>query len=292
MNAEHKLEVLVIGSTGRQGGAVARKLLEHGHRVRAFTRKPHSPAAKALIALGADITSGDLSDEACLEGAAANADAIFAVTNWRDGGPDLEIKHGQSLVDAAKRMGTSHLVFSSVASANRHTGIPHFESKFRVEKHIVSLDVPATIVGPVSFMENILSPASLTALREGRLLRSLPAARARQTVAVEDIGAFVVALMEQRDDVIGDRFDIAGDEVTGEQEADILSRVIGRKVRCESVPLEKQRAQDAEAAIMNDWLDRVGYSADIRDLALEFPEVGWHTFEAWTREQDWASLLA
>ena len=291
MNAQHKLEVLVIGSTGRQGGAVARKLLAHGHRVRAFTRRPHSPGAEALAALGADITTGDLADEACLEGAAANADAIFCVTNWREGGPDLEVKHGRAVADAAKNMGAAQLVFSSVASANRRTGIPHFESKFKVEEYIAELGIPATIIGPVSFMENFLLPASLTALREGRLVRSLPAARARQIVAVEDIGAFAVALMEQRDDVIGDRFDIAGDEITGEQEVDILSRVIGRKVRGESIPLEKQRAQDAEAAIMNEWIDRVGYSADIRDLALEFPEVGWHTFEAWARGRDWATLL-
>ncbi len=292
MNAERKLEVLVIGSTGRQGGAVARGLLERGHRVRALTRKPHSPAAKALVALGADILGGDLSDEVCLEGAAAGADAVFAMTNWRDGGADLEVKHGRAIADAAKHMGTSHLVFSSVAGANRGTGIPHFESKFKVEEYIASLDIPATIVGPVSFMENLLMPASLAALREGRLSLNLPAARSQQLIAVRDIGSFVAALIEQRDDVIGDRFDIAGDEVTGEQEADILSRVIGRKIRVESVPLEAQRARDKEAAIMYEWLDRVGYSADIRDLGLEFPEVGWRSFEAWAGEQDWASLLA
>jgi uncharacterized protein YbjT (DUF2867 family) len=291
MDTEHKLEVLVIGSTGRQGGAVARKLLARGHRVRAFTRKPHSPAAKALAALGADITGGDLSDETCLEGAAANVDAIFSVTNWREGGPDLEVKHGRAVADAAKNMGTPHLVFSSVASANRHTGIPHFESKFAVEEHIAALGIPATIVAPVSFMENFLAPASLSALREGRLVRHLPVSRGRQLVAVEDIGGFVTSLMEQRDDVLGDRFDIAGDEVTGEQEADILSRVTGRKVRCESVPLEPRGAGDRESAVMHEWIDRVGYSADIRDLALEFPEVGWHRLESWAREQDWAALL-
>jgi len=47
--------VLVGGATGQQGGAVARQLLEKGHRVAALTRKPHSEATTRLRESGAEI---------------------------------------------------------------------------------------------------------------------------------------------------------------------------------------------------------------------------------------------
>ncbi len=59
--------ILVTGSTGQQGGAVARQLLSRGYRVRAMTRKPEGEPAKALSALGAEVVQGDLDDPNSLE---------------------------------------------------------------------------------------------------------------------------------------------------------------------------------------------------------------------------------
>nr|WP_262371560.1 NmrA family NAD(P)-binding protein [Streptomyces sp. WAC01526] len=46
------LVVAVAGSTGQQGGAVARRLLADGWTVRALTRDPTSPGARALATPG------------------------------------------------------------------------------------------------------------------------------------------------------------------------------------------------------------------------------------------------
>src|SRR5713226_6618622 len=70
------------------------------------------------------------------------------------GGTDAEIRQGIAAADAAKAAGV-HLVFTSVGSANRQTGIPHFDSKYEVEKHIAKVGVRATILAPVAFMENL-----------------------------------------------------------------------------------------------------------------------------------------
>ena len=43
-------------------------------------------------------------------------------------------------------------------------------------------------------------------------------------------------------------------------------------------------------ALNMEWLDSVGYTADMTYLKREFPEVGWETFEAWARRQDWTAL--
>ena len=50
-----ELIVVVTGSTGKQGGAVARGLLERGHKVRAVTRDPNSSQAKLLANAGATL---------------------------------------------------------------------------------------------------------------------------------------------------------------------------------------------------------------------------------------------
>ena len=74
---------------------------------------------------------------------------------------------GNSAAEAAKDAGVGHLVYSSVADTNKKTGVPHFESKYLVEKHIAGLGIPYTISAPASFMENIVAPWSIGALRQG-----------------------------------------------------------------------------------------------------------------------------
>jgi nucleoside-diphosphate-sugar epimerase len=59
--------IAVAGATGKQGGAVARKLLARGYQVRAMTRTPQSEPARQLSALGADVVQADLDDPASLE---------------------------------------------------------------------------------------------------------------------------------------------------------------------------------------------------------------------------------
>jgi hypothetical protein len=41
---------------------------------------------------------------------------------------------------------------------------------------------------------------------------------------------------------------------------------------------------------MFEWFDRTGYAADIKSLRRDFPEVKWHAFGEWAREQDWSIL--
>jgi uncharacterized protein YbjT (DUF2867 family) len=285
----NKLTVLVTGATGKQGGAVARLLLKKGHQVRAFTRKPDSAAAQELKRLGAELATGNFEDRASIESAAKSTDVIFAMSS-RELGAEVEIREGIAVADAAKAVGTPHLVYTSVGSADRRTGVPHFDSKYQVEQHIQSLDIPHTIIGPVFFMANLLGPAWLPGLQQGKLAMTLPASRGLQQVALEDIAGIAVLAMERCEEFLGRRFDIASDEVTGSQAAEIISRVSGRKVEYAEVPIAQLRAANADYAKMFEWFDRVGYSADIAGLRREFPEVGWHTFEEWAKAQSWSAL--
>jgi predicted ester cyclase len=100
----------------------------------------------------------------------------------------------------------------------------------------------------------------------------------------------VAAGIERGDTVFGRRFDIAGDELTGEEAAAILSKVTGREVHYEGFPSDVLRAQSEDMARMFEWFDSLGYAADIKSLRRDFPEVKWHTFEEWARKQDWSVL--
>ena len=98
------------------------------------------------------------------------------------------------------------------------------------------------------------------------------------------------AVIERGDTVFGQRFDIAGDELTGDEAATILSKVTGREIHYEGFPPDVLRAQSEDMARMFEWFDSSGYAADIESLRRDFPEVKWHTFEEWVREQDWSVL--
>ena len=285
-----KRSVLVTGATGQQGGAVARALLSRGHRVKALTRKPDSDAARRLVAAGVDIEVGDFGDTASLVKAATGIDTMFLMGNSYEAGVEAEIRQGILAADAAKAAGVGHLIYSSVADADKKTGISHFDSKYRVEQHIAGLGIPYTISAPVAFMENTVMPMSIAGLRQGVHAFPLPPKRVLQLVALADIGMFVTALAERRERVFGKRFDFAGDELSGEEQAKILSQVIGRPFNYQEIPLAAIRQVNEDFAVMAEWFDRVGYGVDIAALHRDFPEVRWHSYADWARQFDWSVL--
>src|SRR4029078_12813876 len=220
-----KLAVVVTGATGKQGGAVVKNLLERGHEVRAITRSTDSAKARELANAGVTLVRASLEDTAALTKALEGATSLFAMTTPFEEGTQAETRQGMSAADAAKAAGV-HLVFTSVGSANRQAGVPHFDSKYEVEKHIAKIAVRATVLAPVYFMENL--HFGKEQLAKGIYAAPLPPTRGLGQVAVADIGAVAVRLLEDPGRFVGKRFDLGGDELTGNDVLAILSRVIGR----------------------------------------------------------------
>src|SRR5260221_9429137 len=206
-----ELTVVVTGSTGKQGGAVARGLLDRGHKVRAVTRDPNSSQAKSLANAGATLVAASLEDTAAITKALEGANSLFAMTT-PSGGTEAETRQGVAAADAGKAAGV-HLVFTSVGSANRQTGIPHFDSKSEVEKHIARVGVRATILAPVAFMENLYFAKEQ--LAKGTYAAALAPTRALAQVAVADIGAVAVRVLPDPGPFPGRGFHLPGDQLTG-----------------------------------------------------------------------------
>jgi uncharacterized protein YbjT (DUF2867 family) len=283
-----ELTVVVTGSTGKQGGAVARGLLERSHKVRTVTRDPNSSQAKLLANAGATLVAASLEDTAAIRKALDGATSLFAMTT-PFGGTDAETRQGIGAADAAKAAGV-HIVFNSVGSANRRTGIPRFDSKYEVEKHIAKIGVRATILAPASFMENLYFAKEQ--LAKGIYASALPPTRKLAQIAVADIGSVAVRVLEDAGRFTGKRFDLAADELTGNDVVAILARVTGRPFSYYQVPLDVIRQRMGEDAVrMYEWFDRVGFTVDRAALRREFPDVAFHDFESWAKTQDWNALL-
>jgi uncharacterized protein YbjT (DUF2867 family) len=284
-----KLVVVVTGATGKQGGAVVKSLLERGHEVRAVTRAPDSAKARELANAGVTLVRASIEDTAVLTNALEGATSLFAMTTPFEGGVQAERRQGVSAANAAKAASV-HLVFTSVGSANRRTGVPHFDSKGEIEEHIAKIGVRATILAPVYFMENLYFGKAQ--LAKGVYATPLPPARRLAQVAVADIGAVAVRLLEDPGRFAGQRFDLGGDELAGNDVVAILSRITGRPFSYFQVPLDVIRQRMGEdGAQMYEWFDRVGYTFDRAAVRREFPDVAFHDFESWAKAQDWNALL-
>ncbi|MFW9867956.1 MAG: NmrA/HSCARG family protein [Candidatus Thorarchaeota archaeon] len=286
----NSLFVLVVGATGNQGGAVARRLIERGHKVRALTRKKDSHKAQELVKLGAEIVEGDLGDVSSLQTAMEGVDAVFAMTTPFEKGTNFEVKSGYLLEFAANTMGINHIVFSLVASSDQKTGIPHFESKYEIEKHLKSVDRPYTIIKPVYFMENLLRPTMISGLKNGKIAVPLPEDRKLQMISLEDLANMVVHIFENRDLFLKRTIEIASDEITGKQIAEILAKVIGIPIEYQELSYDDIKPIGKDFIKNFKWLNEVGYKVDISSLHQRFPEVGWHTFEEWARKQYWRAV--
>jgi uncharacterized protein YbjT (DUF2867 family) len=291
--ADNEGPVLVIGATGQQGGATAQQLLDRGRRVNALVRDPDSAGAGALRAAGAGLVTGDLDDPASLRAAMEGVSGVFLVLTMMVGprispeGVAAEERRGKAVADLALESGVEHLVYSSLNGADARSGIPYYDSKARIEEHIRALGIPATILRPVSFMDNFAT-YNRPALGSGELVVSL-AVRAdlpMQLIAVRDIGAFAAIAFEQPGQFVGRTVEIAGDVLTPPQIAEAFGRVCGLSARFRQTPIEQIRAFDQQLSQMFTFFNE--HPAEPADLsALRAQHPGLMSLETWLRLTGW-----
>jgi uncharacterized protein YbjT (DUF2867 family) len=262
--------ILVTGATGNQGGAVARHLLQRGNfTVRAFVRDPNKPTAQALKQAGAELVQGDFNDRTSLDRAVQGVYGVFSIQDFREGA-EVEIRQGKAIADAAKAADIQHFVYSSVGSAERKTGIPHFDSKFQVEEYIRAIGLPYTILRPVFFFYNYNGMRSI--IENGTLPQPLSPETKLQQLSEEDYGAMVAEVFERPADFLKREIEVASVDMTMTEIAAAFSRVLGKSVNYQQIPFEafEQQAGD-EVTSMYRWFENVGYAANLAELKRDFP---------------------
>ena len=256
--------MLVLGATGGQGGAVTTALLANGVPVRALVRAADSDGAAQLAARGVEIAVGTFEDQVLLSTAMTGVAGVFALTTPFEAGVSAEVAQGRVILAAAAQARVPHLLFSSVAGANQHTGVPHFDSKAAVETELASSGLSYTILGPTYFFDNALGGGAR--IRQGVLELPLPGDRPLQQLARADHDAFVAGVLLDPDPYRGRRIELASDAPTPIEMAAALSAAVGREVHHVQVPLARITNSDMHA--MWAFLNGPGYRVDLTCTAL------------------------
>jgi uncharacterized protein YbjT (DUF2867 family) len=281
--------IAVAGATGAQGGAVVDALLDQGARVRALVRSTGSERARNLANRGVELVQIDAKDPASLTNALREVDAFFFMTtpygDSQSADIDGEIQQGVDFADAAAAAQVPHVVFSSVGGAERNSGVPHFESKRRVEEYLLGCGLSATIVRPVFFMDNFLSMAPTVEGGELVLRLPVPDGIKLQTVAVRDIGVIVAAALLDPA-AVPETIEIAGDELTGSEIAATLGAHVGLSARYEALPVEVLDGHDDLHKMFRWFADTPAYQAGIAAVRRIDPDL-WN-LQAWLKATNYS----
>ncbi len=280
MNTSNRPTVLVTGGTGQQGGAtVSQLLLARRVNVRVLTRDPTGKAAQQLASQGVELVRGDFDDPRALAQALNGVTAAFSVQGFMDKGVALEVRRGQAMADAVKAAGGVHLVYSSVDGAERSSGVPHFESKWQVESYIRQLGLPATILRPVAFMENLRTPGLPRAMFLSLLRAAMGVDRRLQLVSTADIGWFAARALEEPRQHAHRVIPIAGDALSVREILRIWRQQSGHAPRLIPLPRFLPRIIPKDFSTMLAWFATQGYTVDIETVRREHP--GLQDFAAW-----------
>lgn len=309
--------ILVCGATGKQGGSLLKHLAtDHSHSkytILALTRDANSMSSRRISEQFPDvkIVQGNLDDVSSLFAAAklklkeaGKPEKIWGVYSVQTSlGPGVttegEVKQGKALIDEAIKEGVVHFVYSSVDRGGNHrsfenkTPIPHFQTKYEIEQHLLDKAgkngevMGWTILRPVAFMENLTpgfpTKVFLAALRDA--LKNKPL----QWVSVEDIGLFGAKAFKDHKEWNTRAEAIAGSELTIEEMSGCFQRVVGSPVPATYGFFGSAlKWAVTEVNVMIDWFAAEGYGADIEKLRQEEPELC--DFETWLREKSgWKS---
>ncbi|WP_194290055.1 NmrA family NAD(P)-binding protein [Nocardia macrotermitis] len=253
---------------------------------------PQAPAARELAAAGAEVVRGDFADPDSLMRAVDGVYGVFSVQSFHEEGTEVERRNGRAMAAAAARAGVEHFVYSSVGGADCGVGIGFHDSKFDIERHIVDLGLRYTIFRPVFSMRNWGQVRA--DVRAGVLPWPLAPDTVLQQLAFEDLAVFVGKAFREPRHWIGRITELAGDESTMAEVADVFGKVLGRPVRYQRIPLdrfsENVRAAtgsplDADHLRMLRWFDEDGFHADLPALRAEYP--GLTSFEQFLRRSGW-----
>lgn len=253
--------ITVFGATGAQGGGLARAILQDPNSeftVRAVTRAAHSDKARELAALGAEIIEGDVDDQASIRKALDGAYGAFFVTFfWAHFSPEKEMEHARNMAEAAKEAGIKHAIWSTLEDTrlwvpledNRMPTlqgkykVPHFDAKGESNHFFTDAGVPTTFMLASYYWDNMIyfgmgpKPGP-----DGNLYITFPIGDTKMAgISADDIGKCGYGIFKKGTSMVGKSVGIAGEQLTGHEMAQKLSKAIGKPVAYNEISPETYR---------------------------------------------------
>jgi len=253
--------ICVTGITGKQGGAVACELSKAKFKVRGFVRNLDSEEAKKLLKKGIELVEGNLHDKESVKKFLDQAYGAFLVTDFFDyqcQDVKKEESEAHKFFDAAKEASLEHVIFSSLESAlEKSSGkfnVPPFDGKFKAEEYLKKIGLGHSIVRMPPYYENFLTYFDMCFQKpagkdnaDWRMI--IPMGDGKMSgMSVYDLGAVCAAVFKEPSKFNGKVLPLAVEHAPLNTYAEILSKVVGKKIEYKPMSKEEYAKQDFQNA--------------------------------------------
>jgi uncharacterized protein YbjT (DUF2867 family) len=302
--------IVVFGATGAQGGGLAHAILNDSNSefsVRAVTRDIHSDKAKELSRLGAEVVTGDIDDKDSMKKVLGGAYGAFFVTFfWAHFSAEKETGEAKNMADAAKEAGLKHVIYSTLEDVRKWVPlsdssmptlqgkykVPHFDGKGEGDQYFIEAGVPVTFMLASYYWENLIyfgmGPKRGA---DGKLAITFPMGKKKMAgIGAGDIGKCAYGILKKRDQLIGKRVGIAGDQLSCGDMAKALSKSLGEEVIYNEITPEQYRGFGFPGAddlgnmfqFYRDFDEVCNSTRDVKHSRELNPEL--KSFDAWLKE--------
>ncbi len=253
--------ITVFGATGAQGGGLAHAILKDKNSefaVRAVTRNTDSDKAKELVKMGAEVVSANIDDKQAVMQAMEGAYGAYCVTFfWAHFSPEKEYAEAKNLAEAAKETGLKHVIWSTLEDTRKWVPlddnrmptlrdkykVPHFDAKGEADQLFIDLGVPVTFFRASFYWDNFIYFGSGPKKGpDGKLYLTLPLDNKKMAgIAAEDIGKCAYGIFKKGKELLGKTIGAAGEQLTGQEMAEALSKALGQEVQYNNITPEAFR---------------------------------------------------
>lgn len=285
-------KILLIGVTGGTGGNVVKGFLEQGiTNLRAITRKIdlNRPSLAKLHDAGVELVEANLDNADSLTAAFTGVAAVYCHATSGDSSKadPQEVERAKQVAQAAKQANIQHFVYNSAGGAERNSGIPHIEQKYKVEQILKAAGLPTTMLRACLFMEEFWKKYTRPSILKGTFPFSIQPDKPLHLITTKDMGRVAAYVIQHPAQYIGREIELAGDVLTPKQMAEAFSQAQGIKVIHKETPawiflLLWQK----ELFNLIQWYRYQGYQADVQQLRQEFSGL-LTTFSEFLAETHW-----
>jgi len=254
---------LITGATGDTGGYTVRQLLEKNQAVRVLAHRPDE-RSEQLLEVGAEVVFGDLLDFDSVRAALSGVQRAYFCYPISPGLVQATAQFAQAAKEASVEVIVNMSQISARGNAKSDAARQHWLS----ERVFDWSRVPTVHLRPTFFAEWLLYLAPM--IRQGKIFAPFTSTGRHAPVAAEDRARVIAAILQNPTAHVGKTYPLFGPvEHTLPEIAAIVSRVIGKEVTYQQVPIEryaeiftpKRPAQNAATSMYSDPGASTGGSA-------------------------------